>query len=453
MTQFLKFDPKIKFHITRPEDRFFQLVRKFITDFQQYHDEEKLGFEEAISRSLEMNASARVFLRIKNTPDGINLEVDDSLIYPYTGFIGYEVSNGTGGILKQIVSGEKNIVKVAEIFSRISTGTLTAGQIQELFLESKMNDLWNRLSEDGAFVPFTEKRFDFDRMGIHRLQHASILFHSGKTKVITDPNSHSYCTLKEITDLSFCDLPTVDAILITHYHRDHYDLSSLALFDRNTKIFFPKVKRATILCPDVETELRTLGFTNLFPLEDTYRPIKIGDFTLTPTPFRGEQATVDEEPYRHDVRNIGLTYLLECEGMRSWLLADSGKDWESDMVEEARVVRAKVGPLTHIFSNFREFNTVTPRYLDGGITWLTLSTEQKKKLPQGIKSLTLGVTGIARILEIFPEAAVFPYAHWWANYGESPSTDWEEIQELLPLVSDKTKIREWKIGDRIDYHQ
>ncbi len=451
MSQVLKFQSQLKFKMTRPEDRFFKLVENFVRDFHRFQSLGTLSFEDSMLRSLEMNADARMFLNIETTKDGIKLEVNDLFIYPPSGLTGYEIINGLDFDFKQKVSGEKSIISVAEIFSRIARGTLTAEQIEELFSQNQMHSLWDCLLKANSFTANLGRRLDLDRKGIHRLQHANVLFHSGKTKVITDPHLHSFYIPNHILDISLSDLPQIDAILITHFHRDHYDLSSLALFDRKTKIFFPKVRRATILCPDVERELRTLGFTDIFPLENTYQPVKIGDFTLTPTPFWGEQATTDEKPYRPDVRNIGLTYLIECEGMRSWLLADSGKDWEGDMIEEALLVRRKFGALTHIFSNLRSFHNRTPLYTDEGTTWLTLSTEQMKKHSQRTTSLSLGVAGVASILKVFPEAALFPYAHGWADYGESPPADLKEILQLLPRVSDKSKIRDWKMGDRIDY--
>src|SRR5258708_2052581 len=72
--------------------------------------------------------------------------------------------------------------------------------------------------------------------GVYRLQHASLLYRTSTTGVLVDPPLHS--TYGSITaDVHRDHLNSkVDAILISHFHEDHWFLATLLMFDRDTPI-------------------------------------------------------------------------------------------------------------------------------------------------------------------------------------------------------------------------
>lgn len=442
--------PEIRFKISRSEDRLLKLVWPFLNDFYRYHYNDHLSFQEAISRSVNEHPEALIVLDIETQDKGINIHVNESLIYPRFNLAAYELWDTRETNAEPLIKGHEQVIKLAKLISSVSNGALTLQEIEKLFSQAQLDEVFLKLAKGNSFRPREEKKLNLDRKGIHRLQHANLLFHSGKTKILTDPHFHSFDEPGNINGITYSELPAPDAILITHSHGDHYDLASLALFDRKTKIFFPKVHRGTILCPDICEELSALGFNELFPLEGNYQPITVGDMTITPAPFFGEQATHNEPPHRPDVKNFGLTYIIEFEGKKSWLLADSGKDGEGDMIHVAGELRKKIGAIDHVFSCFREIKNRTPFYLTNGATWLTLSTEQMKKHSAGSPSLTLGVEGLSMIMDIFPEADIYPYAHMWSSYGHSPELDQQEIPKLRALSRNEEKICAWKIGDSIN---
>ena len=56
-------------------------------------------------------------------------------------------------------------------------------------------------------------------------------------------------------------LPPPDVILLSHRHRDHFDLASLTHFDRKTPIIYPQD-------PLMTYGLKQLGFVELMPTGD-----------------------------------------------------------------------------------------------------------------------------------------------------------------------------------------
>lgn len=94
------------------------------------------------------------------------------------------------------------------------------------------------------------------------LGHASFLIQGNGKSLLIDPVLSDYCsplplpTLKRRVAPPYltCELPPIDAILITHTHYDHLDMPTLRKFDRSTPLFFPEGHTAL---------LKKSGFTNI----------------------------------------------------------------------------------------------------------------------------------------------------------------------------------------------
>lgn len=112
-----------------------------------------------------------------------------------------------------------------------------------------------------------------------------MLFDFGFAKVITDPHLYEtfgsghfgyYPTRKFVGQL-----PPLDAVIISHSHRDHFDVPSLALIPRETPIFTPRDAR-------IDYVLRQLQFTEVITVEDwtTISPCSELEIIWTPSAYR-----------------------------------------------------------------------------------------------------------------------------------------------------------------------
>src|SRR5262249_24326176 len=146
----------------------------------------------------------------------------------------------------------------------------------------------------------------------------------------------------------------VDAILISHSHRDHWHLPTLMTFPRDTVIVVPKAARASMLCPDFEKTLRALGFTRIISLGWYDPPVQVGDLEIHAFPFYGEQPLLREAPRHPGLRNHGNTYVVRHASYTSWFLIDSGNDWMGRMVEVAGEVKSRFGCIDLLLSNLKE---------------------------------------------------------------------------------------------------
>ena len=122
--------------------------------------------------------------------------------------------------------------------------------------------------------------------------HASMLIQSNKTNILTDPVWFDYLweeinVLCPSIDLDINKIPPIDILNISHRHQDHFDVRTLAHLAMNESVLKPSV---TILVPKDEIlidVLRELNFQDIRIVED-FKPISLGDVTLTPTPSLNE---------------------------------------------------------------------------------------------------------------------------------------------------------------------
>jgi L-ascorbate metabolism protein UlaG (beta-lactamase superfamily) len=153
-----------------------------------------------------------------------------------------------------------------------------------------------------------------------------------------------------------------DALLITHSHGDHYDLSTLLRFGAQVRIIVPFVERESLLAIDMVYRLRELGFERVTALAWN-QETTVGDFRIVALPFYGEQPTTDEV-YHPEVRNTGNVYLVEGEGRRYVFTADAGRDGAGDVRQVARAAASRYGAADVVFGGFRSWSLYPAQYLN-----------------------------------------------------------------------------------------
>jgi L-ascorbate metabolism protein UlaG (beta-lactamase superfamily) len=288
--------------------------------------------------------------------------------------------------------------------------------------------------------------------GVTRLQHAGLLYRGREAGVLVDPHFHSSY---EPHDLRGNFLRSqfeglVDAILISHSHRDHWHVPTLMTFPSDTLIVVPRAPRATMLCPDFAATLKAFGFTNVVTLDWYDPPLRIGDLEVHAFPFYGEQPLLRDTPRHSDLRNHGNTYVVRHESYTSWFLIDSGNDWSGRMVEVAHKVKARFGRIDLLMSNLREFALYKPLYITGGHYWLALTPDQIRRFPSMRKDkITLGPGGVAEICHIVQARKFLPYAHWWGEIGSPGENELSLMEQLRSSLNESgapTQIVPWCIG-------
>ncbi|MDC0668585.1 MBL fold metallo-hydrolase [Nannocystis radixulma] len=356
---------------------------------------------------------------------------------------------------------EGGLTTLRSIFSLAACGVHDRATIRRRLVEPQRL-VFDLLMEDGLFTEAASRPSRLLRLasGVHRLQHASLLYRSRTTGILVDPHLHSQFGA-QATDFDRRDLEgTVDAILITHFHEDHWCLSTLLMFPRDTPIVVPKVPRSSTICGDMAALLRRCGFVNVFAVDWWDPPLKFGEFEVHVLPFYGEQPLRFEHPSDANLRNWGNTYVIRNEDYSSWILVDSGNDARGSMRAVAERVRERVGPIDMVLSNLRSFCVFSPLYIDGGMYWTTLSPAQKERLPSmGSHLLTLAPSGVAEVCAAVDAAFYLPYAHWWGEPGSvpgvhgAPETEGVLLGELdghLRAVGARTRIIAWGIGDAVE---
>lgn len=112
--------------------------------------------------------------------------------------------------------------------------------------------------------------------GITYVGHATVLIETDKTRILTDPllrNRIGFLKRQRYT-IKTNWYQLIDAVLISHTHRDHFDISSLRLLDNSTRLIVPK---------DAMQRLKLKGFHNLEVVE-VDDCIDIGGVSVKVTP-------------------------------------------------------------------------------------------------------------------------------------------------------------------------
>ncbi len=357
---------------------------------------------------------------------------------------------------------EDELPALQHLLSGMSSGTHTRTSLRR-DVDGDMNELLETMIAAKIVVEQRRPMQEFAPdgvAGVYRLQHASLLYRTEKHGVLVDPHIHSTYLTVSGEDIYRDQLHgKVDAILISHFHEDHWFLSSLMMFPREIPIIVPKVPRSTVICGDMVSMLRRCGFANVIALDWYSEPITIGDIEVHVLPFYGEQPLRFDAPKDPDIRNWGNTYVIRTNQYVSWFLIDSGSDRLGSMIDVAVHVKKTFGRVDFLLSNLRPFYVYSPLYINGGLNWLTLSPRQLLNFPGMAQDcITLGPNGVADICQIVEPRCYLPYAHWFGELGHlgdiSLDTPGQSERKLLHMLAEHlkergltTEIVPWMIGD------
>jgi L-ascorbate metabolism protein UlaG (beta-lactamase superfamily) len=235
------------------------------------------------------------------------------------------------------------------------------------------------------------------------LGHNTVVVRSRTMRVIVDPFLLAGGSVYPVDYQPFQvrDLGPIDAVLITHSHRDHFDAASLLQFPADTRILVPRVERETLLAVAIEQRLRELGFTNVSVL-DWGQSAMVGDIEVYALPFYGEQPT-ETEVLHPEVRNMGNTYLVRTPTFSSMFLADSRRDGQGDAKQVAVKTRTEQGPVDVVFSGYRGWLTYPAQLLFSSIARFLLFVPPP-------------IWGVRQQLMSSPEEAVDIAECWGARY-------------------------------------
>ena len=295
---------------------------------------------------------------------------------------------------------------------------------------------------------------NFENPGIYRLQHASLLFKTYSASILIDP-VFIYAGKNDWLGKEL--LPLIDAILISHSHGDHFCLTSLLQFPKTTLIIIPYIKKPSILCPDMAKILREIGFTNVIEASWYSEKIFVGDICISTLPFWGEQPWLNCESPICNFRNQGNTYLIDMMGTKSWILIDSGTEYNHSMLDLCDYVNNKFGIVDCVLSNLRSFHW-KPKTIDQTGRYLLCFPEsllKKPKLwPEG-ELMTFGTNGMRIFLDKLQPRYFLPYAHWWqplekCSHKVGDKDEYDLLQEIQDSKSSQTnlntKLVNWNVG-------
>jgi L-ascorbate metabolism protein UlaG (beta-lactamase superfamily) len=462
MTKSFSIDKNTFFEIRFSHDKRVSDLQPFIKDLTALLAQEK-PFDESVKRVAEKHpdAAAHFVIDSDNLENTFKLKneftfqewIPDSLI----------IKNGVRSFDLDLT--DLSIIEI-QVFADFlhALGSNKRGMLGRLAKEHEfVADLLNSFRANKLVSEDAKSQLPIgvgESAAVVRLQHASLLYQSGGTGILVDPHLHSTYDPGVVSNISRLDIEgKIDAILISHSHLDHWWLSTLMMFPKDIPIVVPNVPASTIICCDMASHLRKLGFVNVKAPEWYSDPICIGDFEVHVLPFYGEQPLLYEGTRDARLRNWGNTYVLRCPRFTSWFLIDSGKDAAGDMLDVARHVKQTFGRVDFLLSNLRQFTLYTPFYINGGSNWLTLTPAQMMKFHR-MKNhcITLGPENVARICKAVEATYFLPYAHWWGEVGESAGGSFDipappengllyQLDDELKRIEGTTEIIPWKIGE------
>jgi L-ascorbate metabolism protein UlaG (beta-lactamase superfamily) len=157
---------------------------------------------------------------------------------------------------------------------------------------------------------------------VRYLGHACVLLQSQKSSILIDPLL-GYQTSADSSDrYTAHDLPeTIDYVLITHNHQDHFLFETLLQLRHKIKtIVVPANNNGSLIDPSLKLILNKLNFKNILTLEE-FDQISLSDGMITALPFYGEHGDLSiqtKTSYHIKLSNTSFMFLadsnnLDCE--------------------------------------------------------------------------------------------------------------------------------------------
>jgi L-ascorbate metabolism protein UlaG (beta-lactamase superfamily) len=267
--------------------------------------------------------------------------------------------------------------------------------------------------------------------------HNAAVVRSQTTAILIDPLlfAASAAFPVDYQPLQVHELGSIDAVLLTHSHVDHFDAASLMRLPTRVRVIIPKLERETLLAVDLAYRLRELGFEHVTVLE-WWQSTRVGDIDVHALPFFGEQPT-DGDMVHPTVRNVGNTYLLRTPTFSVAFMADSGRDGLGDVRDVVARARHELGSVDVMLSGYRGwfmypvqhlFSSVA-RYMPFVPPWLWGVRQQLMTTMDG--AIDLAERWGARILIPYGDGGA-PW-HWQIGLGPRLDSEAREISGFDPF--------------------
>lgn len=266
---------------------------------------------------------------------------------------------------------------------------------------------------------------------LSRVLHAGYLLEAEGFQIIFDPifeNPFSYnCYPFPNVEFDFNAIENLNlnAVIISHYHDDHFSIESLRHINRNTPIYFFSV------FPELFELLQKLGFTTIHPVELNHK-IRIGPFQITPLEALDQYV---DSFFHIQVNDLNILNVVDA-----WIGPEIFKN----------LLGTKWDLVLWPFQTLREVETIAP----------SVATASDRKIPfEWLDQLTL-----LKPKAIVPSSCQFQFEKWsWLNTAFFPISYagfHQQIREVLPetqvlqLQPGEISVydnQEWKKHGRLDW--
>lgn len=166
-----------------------------------------------------------------------------------------------------------------------------------------------------ATLPKTPK-YEDDALRIRYFGHACVLVETKDVSILTDPVISYYYNNDDENRYTYADLPeSIDYVVITHSHADHFMFESLLQLRHKIKnIVVPRNGGGSLEDPSLKHVLQNTGFKNVIEV-DEMDSIEIAGGSINALPFLGEHADLN-------IRTK-TAYLVRLGGKQTLFMADS----------------------------------------------------------------------------------------------------------------------------------
>jgi hypothetical protein len=203
-------------------------------------------------------------------------------------------------ILDEIITSQKTgiaLPKITEIFN------LPPHKLQifaQFFSEEPTINLGNYIGND---------------LRVRYFGHACILLQTQNCNILIDPiisYPHDY----HLKRFSLTDLPdSIDAVLITHNHQDHFNIETLLQIRHKTKLIIVMQNAVGEMAdPSMQLILKHIGFKNVCTIRQ-FESMEIKDFNIIAIPFIGEHGDL--------AIKSKTSFLIKCVSQTFLFAADS----------------------------------------------------------------------------------------------------------------------------------